>query len=52
MKTSALTATLMGINDLFSASGPSWPRTNFTLQCILLVYIFEGINKILPLFAK
>ena len=52
MKTGALTATLTGINDLSSASGPSWSTTNFTLQCILLVYIFEGINKILPLLAK
>jgi hypothetical protein len=52
VKIGALTATLMGINDLSSPSGPSWPRANFTFQCILLVYIFEGINKILLLFAK
>lgn len=52
VKIGALTATLMGINDLSFPSGTSWPRTNFTLQCILLVYIFEGINRILPLFAK
>jgi hypothetical protein len=52
VKIGALTATLMGINDFSFPSGPSWLRTNFTVQCTLLVYIFEGINKILLLVAK